>query len=272
MQLRLPTIEPPWARKSALQKTRDEVRKVQQTIQKQVDKVDLPKIDLPTIKRGDIDAAVDETLKAADKTRKDASREAARLGKEAAKLSRKAGKRGGDLSRELAATGEENLRALAKDVGALGNEIKELRITRRKRGPNVMPGIALLAGLGGGLAAMYFFDPEQGRRRRALLRDQLAKWTRITRETAEGQAKDLRNRAMGVAHEVRSGLGGNGESAGQHEPASVAESTPYATADLAATDQAAGVETSGVASAQEELGGSWSGGVSVPEGLEDQPR
>jgi hypothetical protein len=89
----------------------------------------------------------------------------------------------------------------------LGGEIRKVRITREpplsSRGPDPRPGIALLAGFGGGLALMYFYDPEEGRRRRALLRDKLTKWTRIGRQTAEGTAKDVRNRTVGVMHEAR---------------------------------------------------------------------
>ncbi len=72
-----------------------------------------------------------------------------------------------------------------------------------QRGPDVRPGIALLAGFGGGLALMFFYDPDEGRRRRALLRDQLTKWTRIGRRKAEVTAKDVRNRTVGVMHEAQ---------------------------------------------------------------------
>jgi gas vesicle protein len=61
-----------------------------------------------------------------------------------------------------------------------------------------------------GAAAMYFFDPQSGRRRRALVRDKFA-WLRDevgdVREAAEGRAEDLRNRATGVLHETRSAIG-----------------------------------------------------------------
>ena len=43
-----------------------------------------------------------------------------------------------------------------------------------------------------GALAVYFFDPVSGKRRRALVRDH-----------AEGTAKDVRNRAYGVAAEAR---------------------------------------------------------------------
>lgn len=57
--------------------------------------------------------------------------------------------------------------------------------------------------LGLGAAAMYLLDPEQGRRRRALMRDQMTKARRVMRERASGKAQDLRNRAHGLAAETR---------------------------------------------------------------------
>jgi hypothetical protein len=60
-----------------------------------------------------------------------------------------------------------------------------------------------IAALGIGVLAMYFFDPVSGKRRRALVRDQLTHARREIGDYAEGTAKDLRNRARGVAHEAR---------------------------------------------------------------------
>jgi hypothetical protein len=61
---------------------------------------------------------------------------------------------------------------------------------------------ALIA-FGVGAAAMYLLDPEQGRRRRALLRDQLFHAKRVISERASGKARDLSNRAHGLAAEAR---------------------------------------------------------------------
>jgi hypothetical protein len=63
---------------------------------------------------------------------------------------------------------------------------------------------ALLTGTGVGLLAMYAFDPEVGRRRRALARDQMARLRRQTREAATVTARDLKNRTMGLVAEGRS--------------------------------------------------------------------
>jgi hypothetical protein len=66
--------------------------------------------------------------------------------------------------------------------------------------------IRALGVLGIGALAMYFFDPVSGRRRRALLRDQLVHAQKEVGEYAEGTARDLRNRAHGLAHEARKTL------------------------------------------------------------------
>jgi len=50
---------------------------------------------------------------------------------------------------------------------------------------------------------MYLLDPQQGRRRRALLQDQIVHAKRLVRERTEGKVRDLSNRAYGVAAEAR---------------------------------------------------------------------
>jgi hypothetical protein len=59
----------------------------------------------------------------------------------------------------------------------------------------------LMFGLGA--AAMYLLDPQQGRRRRALLRDKFVHTQRLVRERTEATARDLSNRAQGVAAQAR---------------------------------------------------------------------
>jgi hypothetical protein len=64
-----------------------------------------------------------------------------------------------------------------------------------------------IAWIAAGAAAMYFFDPQDGDRRRALMRDKLASWRHQADdllETAEGKAEHVRNRAKGLMHETRS--------------------------------------------------------------------
>jgi hypothetical protein len=63
--------------------------------------------------------------------------------------------------------------------------------------------IRVLGALSIGALAMYFFDPVSGRRRRALLRDQMTHAQKEITDYAEGTAQDLRNRAHGIAAEAR---------------------------------------------------------------------
>lgn len=53
--------------------------------------------------------------------------------------------------------------------------------------------------IGLGAALMYLFDPNNGRRRRALLRDQTTSLARRTREASNALACDLQNRASGLS-------------------------------------------------------------------------
>ena len=253
MELRMPTIEFPWTRRTPLQKAQAELRKVQRGIQKQASRIELPKVT-----RKDVDAAVEETRKAVSTGVEGVADQlavgAAALGHEAGELGKDAGKRG---------------RELGHDLRGLTDDVRSIHITRQPRRSDILPGIALLAGLGSGLAAMFFFDPEQGRRRRALLRDQLVKWTRVTRETVTGRVEDLRNRSVGLAHEMRKGAeqvrGSEDESTGLGQ---LADTSPDASRDLSATDLAA---KHGQPVAQSVGGSSWGEDLSLPEAREGQP-
>jgi hypothetical protein len=55
-----------------------------------------------------------------------------------------------------------------------------------------------IAALGIGAIAMYYLDPISGKRRRALLRDQVVHAKHRVGDYAEGKTKDLRNRAQGL--------------------------------------------------------------------------
>jgi hypothetical protein len=114
-------------------------------------------------------------------------------------------KNAAEIGSALAVTGRRTAAEVTQDAKAVADDLKKVRITTepRKTGPDFMPGITLLGGFGAGIALMYFLDPEQGRRRRVMLRDRLTKWTRIAGETFSGRAKDLSNRAVGAAHEMR---------------------------------------------------------------------
>ncbi len=54
-----------------------------------------------------------------------------------------------------------------------------------------------------GAAAMYLLDPQQGRRRRAVVRDQLARRSREAAHWGEGAARDVAHRARGAGASLR---------------------------------------------------------------------
>ena len=68
----------------------------------------------------------------------------------------------------------------------------------------------LLGGVVIGATLMYIFDPQNGRRRRALLSDQLTSKVNRLSGDAAAKARDLRNRAQGVIAEAGSAFGRNG--------------------------------------------------------------
>jgi len=69
-----------------------------------------------------------------------------------------------------------------------------------------MNGNKLLVGAGVGVAMAYLFDPARGRRRRALLNDQLKRASRKTRDAIDTTARDVKNRATGIVASTRGRL------------------------------------------------------------------
>jgi uncharacterized membrane protein len=61
-----------------------------------------------------------------------------------------------------------------------------------------------IAGALAGAGLMYLLDPDRGARRRALVRDQAVRARHRLAEGAEATGRDLRNRALGTAAELRS--------------------------------------------------------------------
>jgi osmotically-inducible protein OsmY len=57
---------------------------------------------------------------------------------------------------------------------------------------------SVLGGLGVGALAMYFLDPDRGRRRRALVRDQAVRASRLLREARRVTTADMANRSTGM--------------------------------------------------------------------------
>jgi hypothetical protein len=65
-------------------------------------------------------------------------------------------------------------------------------------------GVALVGGFGLGAALMYIFDPDRGKRRRAVIRDKVEAAGNRLSDTADKMQRDLRNRAYGVVAEAKS--------------------------------------------------------------------
>ena len=61
-----------------------------------------------------------------------------------------------------------------------------------------MTGRDLLAGAGVGAALAFMLDPDRGRRRRALVRNKMARVARVAREELDATSRDLSNRARGI--------------------------------------------------------------------------
>src|SRR5437762_8198073 len=61
----------------------------------------------------------------------------------------------------------------------------------------------LLLGAALGATSAFMFDPQQGRRRRALVRDKVTSSVHDSREFAGAAREDLRRRAHGVAAQAR---------------------------------------------------------------------
>jgi hypothetical protein len=64
--------------------------------------------------------------------------------------------------------------------------------------------LAVGAGIGIGTGLMYLLDPDRGKRRRALLRDKLVWLQTKTGDCIEVTARDLSNRASGIAASIQS--------------------------------------------------------------------
>ena len=75
----------------------------------------------------------------------------------------------------------------------------------------------LATGLAAGAALMYFLDPENGRRRRELMRDQALQAKGRLADKASGTARELKDRAYGLYAEARSRAGRPIEKAGSPE-------------------------------------------------------
>jgi osmotically-inducible protein OsmY len=64
--------------------------------------------------------------------------------------------------------------------------------------------LALCAGFGLGISAMYIFDADNGRRRRALLRDRFVHVAKVASRTISGLTQGVTNRTRGLISETGS--------------------------------------------------------------------
>ena len=62
---------------------------------------------------------------------------------------------------------------------------------------------SLLSGIAIGAALALAFDPDQGRRRRALARDKVVRGAHVSREAIDATVRDMGNRARGIAASTR---------------------------------------------------------------------
>lgn len=66
--------------------------------------------------------------------------------------------------------------------------------------------LAIISGVGIGAALMYLFDPQDGNRRRSVIRDKATSLGNDAREAINSKTEDLSNRARGLMHEAKSAL------------------------------------------------------------------
>jgi hypothetical protein len=66
--------------------------------------------------------------------------------------------------------------------------------------------LSVMGGAAAGLGLMYFLDPDQGRRRRALVKDQMVHAAHRTGDAMDATSRDLANRAKGAVAELRGRL------------------------------------------------------------------
>ncbi len=67
---------------------------------------------------------------------------------------------------------------------------------------------AFFTGLGVGAGAMFILDPDRGKRRRALVRDQVTHLANSSTEAIEKRSRDLRNRVSGIIADTKSRFAG----------------------------------------------------------------
>ncbi|MDL2335204.1 MAG: YtxH domain-containing protein [Chloroflexota bacterium] len=105
----------------------------------------------------------------------------------------------------IAVMSRQKFRQVGEQAQSIGHELRQVRVTKepRRSGQGARPGIALIGGLGIGVALMYLLDPERGKQRREALMAKLAQWTRDGRQAAATKVSELSDRTAGVISDVR---------------------------------------------------------------------
>ncbi len=116
-----------------------------------------------------------------------------------------------DAKDKIIRNGMTRLRALRRAGIAYRARWPRLVVAWQRRPARVTPAYAWFGGaaLGGavsGAAAMYWFDPQSGRRRRALARDRSAHLLRRAEALVDAGARDLAHRVRGRAAEIAARL------------------------------------------------------------------
>jgi hypothetical protein len=204
----------------------------------EVPNIELPHVDLAA-KVEDTKRAVSDGAESISAVAQDLGSQAATIGREAIKIASDAAKAGRTAAKKgqlFAATSGDTLRQLRSDAAAAADDLRSIRIVRdRQRGPDLKPGLALVAGVSAGVAAMFFLDPEQGRRRRILFVDQLRKYSRLSGEWLDGTTRDVRNRTQGLAAEARKAAESIRPQGAEFEDDMIS-ATPDVSGELSSTD------------------------------------
>lgn len=77
------------------------------------------------------------------------------------------------------------------------------QLTRPLRSGGMQSNFSFLGGIGAGVALMFLLDPVRGRRRRAVLKDQLIHQLNRAGKGVDVASRDLVHRAKGLVHEIR---------------------------------------------------------------------
>ncbi|MBA2557517.1 MAG: hypothetical protein H0V12_09290 [Chloroflexi bacterium] len=134
-----------------------------------------------------------------DKPVRDASKAVGDAGKVVGETASAVGKSLGSAGKGIESAGQRL---------AVADRIDAFRNPHRSSGPSAATsGLALLGGLTTGMAIMYFFDPEEGNRRRAVLKDKLVSIGGSASDTVGAQVRHRRNQLAGAGAETSSMIG-----------------------------------------------------------------